>query len=103
MNILMTFNCLINATLECACAYVVSNILTLNYLKQTKSFFLQEEMMWKYLALVMDHYLLYIFMILCFFGTLVIFAQRLAELPYEANMFRNNKDDCLLNCYLEKD
>jgi len=48
--------------------------------------------------MLLDHFLLYIFMAACLLGTVMIFGRRLLELGSEQERFKNNQDQCLLNC-----
>jgi len=48
--------------------------------------------------MVIDHFLLYIFMIVCVLGTIIIFGQRILEYGQEKKRFEDNDGTCLLNC-----
>nr|CAB3230767.1 nAChR-A1 nicotinic acetylcholine receptor subunit precursor [Phallusia mammillata] len=53
---------------------------------------------WKYVAMLLDHFLFFIFIAACFLGTLIIFGRRLMEIGGEEQLFLENEDKCLLNC-----
>jgi len=55
----------------------------------------KKEDEWKYIAMVLDHFILYIFMAACFVGTVVIFAGRLMQLDKEEECLKNNGEHCL--------
>jgi len=45
--------------------------------------------------MVLDHFILYIFMAACFLGTVGIFASRLLELNREEECLKQNGEHCL--------
>jgi len=55
----------------------------------------KKEDEWKYVAMVLDHFILYIFMAACFLGTVGIFASRLLELNREEECLKQNGEHCL--------
>jgi len=55
----------------------------------------KKEDEWKYVAMVLDHFILYIFMAACFLGTMAIFAGRLLQLDREEECLKQNGDHCL--------
>uniref|UniRef100_H2ZA04 Uncharacterized protein n=1 Tax=Ciona savignyi TaxID=51511 RepID=H2ZA04_CIOSA len=58
----------------------------------------QKEDEWKYVAMVLDHFLLYIFILACVVGTVGIFGKRLWEVSWEEELYKNSGDKCILNC-----
>merc|ERR1712179_284118 len=55
----------------------------------------QAEDEWKYVAMVIDTFFLYVFNIFIFLGTIVIFSGRLMELGVEEKCLANNEQNCL--------
>nr|NP_001190977.1 nicotinic acetylcholine receptor subunit precursor [Ciona intestinalis]BAJ65312.1 nicotinic acetylcholine receptor subunit [Ciona intestinalis] len=58
----------------------------------------QKEDEWKYVAMVLDHFLLYIFILACVVGTVGIFGKRLLEFMSEQELFKNLGNECILKC-----
>lgn len=58
--------------------HILSLMTTLTTILMLSSCQAAEE--WKYVAMVMDHILLGVFMLVCIIGTLAVFAGRLIEL-----------------------